>query len=206
MTRSEDMISYLKGILTKKSPTEIIVDVVGIGYSVSISLSTYEQLSELNSEVLILTHHHIREDAQVLYGFATETEREMFRMLISVSGIGPKMAQTILSGIRPDELVRTISVSAISSLTAIPGVGKKTAERMVLELKDKVAKIEGSEKIIDLPNTGASIRSEALTALVSLGFSREKAEQSLRGVLNEMNGKVISVEELIKRALQYSGK
>lgn len=200
------MISYLKGILTKKSPTEIIVDVVGVGYSVNISLSTYEQLSEVNSEVHILTHHHIREDAQVLYGFATETEREMFRMLISVSGIGPKMAQTILSGIRPDELVRTISVSAISSLTAIPGVGKKIAERMVLELKDKVAKMEGSEKIIDLPNTGASIRSEALTALVSLGFSREKAEQSLRGVLNEVNGKVISVEELIKRALQYSGK
>ncbi len=206
MTKTEDMISYLKGILTKKSPTEIIVDVVGVGYSVNISLSTYEQLSEINSEVLILTHHHIREDAQLLYGFATETEREMFRMLISVSGIGPKMAQTILSGIRPDELMRTISVSAISSLTAIPGVGKKTAERMVLELKDKVAKIEGSGKIIDLPNTGASIRSEALTALVSLGFSREKAELSLRGVLNEVNGKTISVEELIKRALQYSGK
>jgi Holliday junction DNA helicase RuvA len=200
------MISYLKGILAKKSPTEIIVDVVGVGYSVNISLSTYEQLPELNSEVLILTHHHIREDAQLLYGFSSDTEREMFRMLIGVSGIGPKMAQTILSGIRPDELVRTISLSAISSLTAIPGVGKKTAERMVLELKDKVAKMEGSEKIIDLPNSGASIRTEALTALISLGFSREKAEQSLRGVLHETNGKTISVEELIKRALQYSSK
>jgi Holliday junction DNA helicase RuvA len=200
------MISYLKGILAKKSPTEIIVDVAGVGYSVNISLSTYEQLTEINTEVQILTHHHIREDAQLLYGFATETEREMFRLLIGVSGIGPKMAQTILSGIRTDELVRTIAIGAISTLTAIPGVGKKTAERMVLELKDKVSKMEGSEKIIDMPNTGASIRSEALTALVSLGFSREKAEQSLRGVLNDANGKTISVEELIKRALQYSSK
>ncbi|MFA6438947.1 MAG: Holliday junction branch migration protein RuvA, partial [Bacteriovoracaceae bacterium] len=193
------MISYLKGTLTKKSPTEIIVDVVGIGYSVNISLSTYEQLPELNGEVLILTHHHVREDAQLLYGFITENEREMFKFLIGVSGIGPKMAQTILSGIRPDELARTITVGAISSLTAIPGVGKKTAERMVLELKDKVVKMDGSDKIIDLPNTGASVRSEALTALISLGFSREKAEHSLRDILNAINGKNISVEELIKR-------
>lgn len=200
------MISYLKGILTKKSPTEIIVDVGGIGYAVNISVSTYEQLPEQDSEVIVLTHHHIREDAQLLYGFATEHEREMFKMLIGVSGIGPKMAQTILSGIRPVDLARTISISAISTLTAIPGVGKKTAERLVLELRDKVAKMEGLDKIIDLPNSGASIRSEALTALISLGFSRDKAEQSLRGVLNDVNGKSISVEELIKRALQYTQK
>lgn len=200
------MITYLKGTLAKKSPTEIIVDVVGIGYSVNISLSTYEQLPEVNGEVVILTHHHIREDAQLLYGFMTENEREMFRMLIGVSGIGPKMAQTILSGIRPDELARTITVGAISSLTAVPGVGKKTAERLVLELKDKVIKMEGSEKIIDMPNTGASVRSEALTALLSLGFHREKAENAIRGVLNDVNGKTISVEELIKRALQHTSK
>jgi Holliday junction DNA helicase RuvA len=200
------MISYLKGTLTKKSPTEIIVDVVGIGYSVHISLSTYEQLPEVNGDVHILTHHHIREDAQLLYGFMTENEREMFRMLIGVSGIGPKMAQTILSGIRPDELARTITVGAISSLTTVPGVGKKTAERLVLELKDKVVKLEGSEKIFDMPNTGASVRAEALTALVSLGFSREKAEHALRGVLNDVNGKTVSVEELIKRALQHTSK
>ncbi|MFZ4619374.1 MAG: Holliday junction branch migration protein RuvA [Bacteroidota bacterium] len=200
------MIAYLKGTLAKKSPTEIIVDVAGVGYSVNISLSTYEQLSEIDSEVYILTHHHIREDAQVLYGFSGENEREMFRLLISVSGIGPKMAQTILSGIRPDELIRTISTGAIGSLTAVPGVGKKTAERLILELKDKVGKIEGSEKIIDLPNSSSSIRAEALTALVSLGFSREKAEQTLRGVLNNAGIKNLSIEELIKRSLQYTGK
>ncbi|MBI2429509.1 MAG: Holliday junction branch migration protein RuvA [Ignavibacteriales bacterium] len=138
----------------------------------------------------------------MLYGFINESEREMFKLLISVSGIGPKMAQTILSGVRPDELIRTISHSALSALTAIPGIGRKTAERLIVELKDKVAKIEGTEKIIDLPTSSSSIRNEALTALVSLGFSREKAEHSLRNVLNEVNGKIISVEELIKRALQ----
>ncbi|MFA6467812.1 MAG: Holliday junction branch migration protein RuvA [Bacteroidota bacterium] len=200
------MISYIKGMLTKKSPTEVILDVVGIGYSINITLSTYEQLPELNTEVQLLTHHHIREDAHLLYGFMSEIEREMFRMLIGVSGIGPKMAQTILSGIRPDELAHMITQGAISSLIAIPGIGKKTAERLVLELKDKVIKMEGSEKIIDLPYSGASIRTEALTALLSLGLSREKAEQSLRGILNEVNGKTISVEELIKRALQYTSK
>lgn len=196
------MITYLHGILAKKSPTEIIVDIQGVGYAVNISLSTYEQLPETNAEVHILTHHHIREDAQLLYGFINESEREMFKLLIGVSGIGPKMAQTILSGVRPDELIRTISHSALSALTAIPGIGKKTAERLIVELKDKVTKIEGTEKIIDLPTSSSSIRNEALTALVSLGFNREKAEQSLRAVLNEMNGKSISVEELIKRALQ----
>lgn len=200
------MITYLHGSLAKKTPTEIIVDVGGIGYSVHVSLSTYEQLPEVNSEIHILTYYHVREDAQLLYGFISETEREMFKLLVSVSGIGPRMAQTILSGIRPDELVKTISVGAISTLTAIPGVGKKTAERLVVELKDKVSKLEGTEKIFDLPTSSSSIRNEALTALISLGFAREKAEHALRYALNELNGKAISVEELIKKALQFSGK
>ena len=132
------MITYLHGTLTKKSPTDIVVDLHGIGYSVHISLSTYELLPELQTDLHIFTHHHIREDAQVLYGFMQESEREMFRLLIGVSGIGPKMAQTILSGIRPAELVRTISAGAIASLQAIPGIGKKPAERMIVELKDKI--------------------------------------------------------------------
>jgi len=200
------MINYLHGSLAKKSPTEIIVDVGGVGFSVNVSLSTYEKLPEVNSEIHILTYYHVREDAQLLYGFISENERDMFKLLIGISGIGPRMAQTILSGIRPDELVKTISVGAISTLTAIPGVGKKTAERLVVELKDKVAKLEGTEKIFDLPTSSSSIRNEALTALISLGFAREKAEHALRHALNELNGKAISVEELIKKALQFSGK
>lgn len=200
------MISYLKGILAKKSPTEIIVDVGGMGYSVNISLSTYEQLPEVNSSVHILTHHHVREDAQLLYGFFTQDEREIFRLLISVSGIGPKMAQTILSGIQPEELIRTISQGSIGSLTAIPGVGKKTAERMIVELRDKVTKMGTRIPVSGaLPNS-ASIRGEALAALLSLGFTREKAEQSLRAVLNESDGSDLVVEEMIKKALKVSGK
>jgi Holliday junction DNA helicase RuvA len=200
------MITYLHGILTKKSPTEIVVDVHGIGYAVNISLSSYEHLPEAESEIRILIFQHIREDAHILYGFVTENERDMFKLLISVSGIGPKMAQTILSGIRPEELIRTISHNALSSLTAVPGVGKKTAERLIVELRDKVLKMEGTEKIIDLPTSSASVRNEALTALLSLGFHREKAEQALRHILHEVNGASISVEELIKRALQSTGK
>jgi Holliday junction DNA helicase RuvA len=197
------MITYLHGTLTKKSPTEIIVDIHGLGYSVHISLSTYELLPELQSDVHILTYHHIREDAQILYGFMQENEREMFRLLIGVSGIGPKMAQTILSGIRPSELVSTISAGAIASLQAIPGVGKKTAERMIVELRDKIAKMDGAGTSSGLP---APLRSEALTALVSLGLPREKAEQSIRNILNEHHGESLSVEELIKLSLKHSGK
>ena len=163
------MITYLHGTLTKKSPTDIVVDLHGIGYSVHISLSTYELLPELQTDLHIFTHHHIREDAQVLYGFMQESEREMFRLLIGVSGIGPKMAQTILSGIRPAELVRTISAGAIASLQAIPGIGKKTAERMIVELKDKIGKMDAAGAGIGLPASMTSVRSEALTALISLG-------------------------------------
>ena len=200
------MTTYLHGTLTKKSPTEIVVDLHGLGYSVHISLSTYELLPELQSELHILIHHHIREDAQVLYGFMQENEREMFRLLIGVSGIGPKMAQTILSGIRPAELVRTISAGAIASLQAIPGVGKKTAERMIVELKDKIGKMDIAGVSSELPASMTSVRSEALTALISLGLTREKAEQSIRNILNENHGESISVEDLIKQALKQSGK
>lgn len=200
------MIATLKGILTKRTPTDLIVETGGVGYAVHISLSTYEKLPEANGEVFLLIHHHIREDAQVLFGFAEENEREMFRLLLSVSGIGPKMAQTVLSGMRTDDLIRTITAGAISTLTAVPGIGKKTAERIILELRDKVSRLEGSDKIIDLPTAGSSVRHEALNALLSLGFSRDKAEQSLRLVLNASSSKNLSVEELIKKALQQSTK
>ncbi|MDD8018139.1 MAG: Holliday junction branch migration protein RuvA [Bacteroidota bacterium] len=198
------MITHLKGTLTKKSPTEIVVDCNGVGYSVNISISTFEKLPDANSNVSILTYHHIREDAQLLFGFSSAQERDIFRLLISVSGIGPRMAQTILSGIQPEELIRTISHGNIGSLTSIPGVGKKTAERMIVELKDKVTKIDSAATVTGL--TSSSIRSEALAALISLGYNRDKAEQSIRFVLNEANGADIGIEELIKKALQVTGK
>lgn len=200
------MITYLHGSLARKSPTEIVVDVNGIGYAVNISLSTYELLPETNSTVHILIHHHIREDAQVLYGFIHENEREMFRLLIGVSGIGPKMAQTILSGIRPAELIRTIAQGTLAALQTIPGVGRKTAERMIVELRDKISKLDGSGAEKGIPSAVPSVRSEAMTALLSLGLTREKAEQSLRNIFNENGAETLSVEELIKQALKQSGK
>ncbi len=195
------MISHISGILHKKTPTEAVIDSNGVGYSVFISLSTYEKLPDTNQKILLLTYFHVREDIQQLYGFISEFEREVFKQLISVSGIGPKMAQTILSGIRPEELTKIISQGSVGALTAIPGVGKKTAERLIVELKDKFGKVElSSETTHD--TSSASIRSEALGALISLGLSREKAELAIRNVLaNE--GTEISVELLIKKALQF---
>ncbi len=199
------MIAQLTGNLSHKTATEIIVDVHGVGYSVHIPLSTYEKLGALQTSVKLFIHHHIREDAQVLYGFLTEDEREIFRLLISVSGIGPKSAQTILSGIQPKDLQQYILDGNSSAITAIPGVGKKTAERLVVELKDKFAKMETTFTNVS-PTTKNNIRSEALLALLSLGYTREKAEQSIRIVLNELNGKDIAIEDLIKRVLKVSGK
>lgn len=198
------MITYLNGIVKKKSPTELVVDVQGVGYAVNISLSTYESVPEINQAIHILTHVQIREDAHLLFGFATEHEREVFKLLISISGIGPRLAQTILSGMKPNDLLHTIVQGSVGQLTSIPGVGKKTAERLIVELKDKAVKM--GTAIASEPMGTSSVRSEALHALTSLGFSREKAEQALRAVLNERQEKNISVEEMIKLALQVSGK
>jgi Holliday junction DNA helicase RuvA len=199
------MITSLTGILTSKSPTEICIDVQGVGYSVSIPLSTYERLGEAGSPISILTHFHVREDAMQLFGFATEKERQLFRLLISVSGIGPKIAQGILSRIQVDELQVHITGGHINELTTIPGIGKKTAERLVLELRDKVAKSMPSTGTLAVPES-SSIRNEALQALTSLGYSPQVAEKTIRQVLIESGTAAISVEELIKRALRYAGR
>ena len=135
------MIASLTGILKSKSPTEILVEVHGIGYTVSIPLSTYEKLGDIGSSVSLLTHFHVREDVMQLFGFFTEEERRLFKLLISVSGIGPKIAQSILSGMNVEELKSHLVSGNVNALTAIPGVGRKTAERLIVELRDKVGKI-----------------------------------------------------------------
>jgi Holliday junction DNA helicase RuvA len=135
------MISYLHGRLAEKSPTEVTVDVNGVAYAVHIPLSTFEALGEIGAEVKILTYLHFREDAMQLYGFATSAERDLFKLLISISGIGPKMAQGILSGISVNELKNFILHGNFNALMSIPGVGKKTAERLVVELRDRVGRL-----------------------------------------------------------------
>jgi Holliday junction DNA helicase RuvA len=200
------MIASLTGILKSKSPTEIVIDVSGVGYSVTIPLSTYETLGELDSNVTLLTHLQVREDALQLYGFASSQERFLFKLLITVNGIGPKIAQGILSGISVADLKQHIEHENISALTAIPGVGRKTAERLLIELRDKISKIESSPSGLNkLQDDENDLRQEALLALTSLGYNRQFAEKALRQVFMETKGETLSLQDLIKRALRTTG-
>ncbi len=202
------MISALRGTLLSKSATELLIDVQGVGYSVSIPLSTYERVGEVSAAVSILTYLHVREDLLQLYGFATEEERNLFKLLISVSGIGPKMAQSILSGISAADLTNYIREGNHFALTRIPGVGKKIAERLVVELREKIEKVDIPSSLPPASSQAqTSIRSEALLALTSLGYNRAVAEKALRTAIQDTNGKDVSVEVLIKAALKHaSGK
>lgn len=201
------MISSLRGTLAAKSPTEAIVDIQGVGYGVSIPLSTFEVLGNPGSAVTLLTYLHVREDALQLYGFATEEERSVFKLLISVNGIGPKMAQGILSGIAVPDLKSCIASGNMGALTGIPGVGRKLAERMVVELRDKMTKLEaGSPTVSAGADPQSRIRSEALLALTSLGYNRLSAEKALRAALQEADGREVSLEVLIKLALRNAAK
>lgn len=199
------MISYLQGTLSEKSPTEIVIDVHGVAYAVSIPLSTFEKLPARGNTVKVLTYLHVRDDAMQLYGFATEAEREMFKLLISISGIGPKMAQGILSGCSVNELKGFILNGNFAALTAIPRIGRRTADRLIVELRDKIGKLEFATETA-LPPQQAEIRSEALLALTSLGYTRLAAEKALRLALQSTDGANLTVEKLIKEALKHVTK
>ncbi len=196
------MISILSGTLAHKSPTELVIDVNGVGYAVHIPLSTFERLEHASGAVKLFTYMHVREDAIQLYGFATEVEREFFRLLISVNGIGPKMAQGVLSGLSTDELREAILRGNVTLLTSVPGVGRKTAERIVIELRDKLGKEEPASEEIPSTTKQMKVRAEAAVALMSLGYSRQAAEKALLQVLRENAGKELSTEELIRLALR----
>ena len=201
------MISHLEGLIVEKTPTEIVLSVNGVGYTIHIPLSTYEQLHDSGSKAKVLTHMHLRDDAIVLYGFATEDERQMFRLLISVSGVGPKIAQGILSGMSVLELKDSIANGKLGALTAISGVGRKMAERLEVELRDKLLKLETPISPSSVPRDKQwEVRAEALSALMSLGYTRSAAEKAIRLVVKEMNGIDLVVEDLIKRALRHTGK
>lgn len=198
------MISYLRGRLVQKNPTEIVIDVNGVGYAVSIPLSTYTKLREATADVTVLTYLHVREDTQQLYGFATEGEREFFKLLISISGIGPKMAQGILSGLGIEELRTSILQGDTAKLTSISGVGRKTAERLIIELRDKVSKAESPAALPTAPQM--KVRAEATIALMSLGYTRQNAEKALSAVFSDSTSQSLSLEELIRAALQHASR
>jgi len=200
------MIARLSGKLTAKSPTEIVVDVGGVAFALSVPVPTFERLPEAGSPVSVYTHLHVREDALQLFGFFTEEERDLFRILISVNGIGPKMAQGILSGISTSDLKSHILSGNSAALTSIPGVGRKIAERLVVELRDRISRLDGASALPGATSQpGVSrIRTEAILALTSLGYNRPAAEKAIRGALQESPDAESTVESLIKAALRHA--
>ncbi len=193
------MIGFLSGKIISIKPTQVLLDVNGVGYQISISISTFEKISDSQS-VSLFIHTYVREDAINLYGFHSEDEKEMFELLISISGIGPKVALSILSGITVNDLSDAILTGDIGRLISIPGVGRKTAERIVLELKSKVADFETSlTKTSDY-----SLRQQAISALVTLGYNQKNSEKIVRDLLS-INPS-LSLEEIIKKALAEFNK
>jgi len=195
------MYEYISGILKTKKPTEAIIDSSGLGYNIKISLSTYKSLNATGQKASLLTYLHVREDAMVLFGFATETEREVFLNLLAISGIGPKLAQTILSGLTPDELINAIRTGDEKRLNTISGVGKKTAQRLVVELQDKYGNLESAEQDgISVPIKLNSVEHETMLALISLGYKRAAAERAITRA--QKDGQIKEVSDLLKNALQ----
>lgn len=197
------MIAHLKGILLTKSPQGIVLDVNGVGYEILVPLSTFYSLPKEKEVVSLNIHTHVREDTLCLFGFSTYLEKDVFRLLISVSGIGPKLAINILSGIGPHDLVAAISRADAPSLQSIPGVGRKTAERMVLELKEKVLKIGGN---LELPPARLSdgkdkkVLDDALSALLNLGYQKKSAQAAVEKAVQNLAE--VNLEGVIKEALR----
>jgi holliday junction DNA helicase RuvA len=197
------MIARLSGVLIQKSVTQCVVDVHGAGYRVIVPLSTFYELPEAGQPVVLHVHTHVREDAISLFGFHTEEEREVFQLMISVSGIGPKLAVNVLSGISAEEWVRAVSVEDLKRLTGIPGVGRKTAERMILELKDKAVKL-GSEAMsagTSAVRTDDQAKEDALSALVNLGYKGSAAKDTVERIVKEAS-EHLSLDQLLKKALR----
>jgi Holliday junction DNA helicase RuvA len=202
------MIAHLSGTLLTKAPNAVIVDVAGVGYEVNIPLSTFYELASEGSNVELRIYTHVKEDALQLYGFTTARERELFINFISVSGIGPKIGIALLSGMSADELVASIKSNNLARLTLIPGVGRKTAERLIVDLREKMTALAAArieEDRGERPETTSaspedSVRSDALSALLNLGYQRSAAERAIDSALSE-DGE-ITVESVLRRGLR----
>lgn len=200
------MIGRLSGQLLQKQPPELLIDVNGVGYEVSAPMSTFYALPDIGENLVIHTHMVVREDAQLLYGFSTESERALFRILIKINGVGPKLAITILSGITANDFIRCIHDNDAAALVRLPGIGKKTAERLIVELKDKV----GSEEANDSSDVAGSASNsavkspigDAVSALIALGYKPNDASKMVRSI--ETEG--LNTEEIIRQALQGMAK
>jgi holliday junction DNA helicase RuvA len=200
------VIAQLRGRLLEKHPNRVIVDVNGVGYDVFVPLSTFYVLGDAGADVTLRTHTHVREDALALYGFATLLEQELFERLIGVSGIGPKVALAVLSGIEPLELIRAIERGDVARLTAIPGVGRKTSDRIVLELKDRLPRPQVAAVALGGDNGGGvpEVRDDVLSALVNLGYHRPLAEKAVASAVDTVPDG--GFERTLKQALRELAK
>ena len=198
------MIATLHGVLTEKKPSRLVVDVGGVGYEVNVPLSTFYALGETGTEVDLRIHTHVRQETLSLFGFATQLEVDLFERLITISGVGPRLALAVLSGLEPPDLLRAIQDSDIVRLQGIPGVGKKTAERISLELKNKLPANAAHEGVTtDLVNDTEGVRNDVMSALLNLGYHRPLAERAVNEVLT---GELGSFEEALRQALRELAK
>ena len=198
------MIAHLRGTILEKQPNRVVVDVGGVGYDVAVPLSTFYGLADAGSAVALRVHTHVREDAITLFGFATALELDLFERLIGISGIGPKVGLAVLSGIEPPDLISAIERSDLARLTAIPGVGKKTSERIVLELKDRLPK---THVVAAAAGDGDApvLRDDLLSALMNLGYHRPLAEKGVDAALKAV-GRDAGFEHTLKQALRELAK
>ena len=192
------MIAFLRGRLLEKHPNRVIVDVQGVGYDVHVPLSSFYGMVEVGQELTLRVHTHVREDALLLFGFTTALELSLFERLIAVSGVGPKLALAVLSGIEPPDLIAAVQRGDVARLTSIPGIGKKTAERLALELKDRIAKLEGAASAA--PAAG-SMRDDLVSALLNLDYHRSAAERAVDAVLaaDASRGFEAALKDALKR-------
>ena len=207
------MIAHLSGTLLSKQATSVIVDVGGVGYDVAIPLSTFYDLGEIGEPVQLRVYTHVREDALQLYGFKTARERELFLQLISVNGVGPALAIKLLSGMNADEMIASIRTNNLVRLVAIPGVGRKTAERLVVDLRDKIAALSSpaleeefaaKSAVEGAPTTTEAMRNDAMSALANLGYQRAAVEKAVKNAVDE--GGELSVEVILRRSLRSLAK
>lgn len=198
------MISYLTGKLAESAPSKIVVETGGVGYDVFISSNSYQNLPPINSDVKIYTYQHVREDVLSLYGFISVEERDLFKTLIGISGIGPKVAIGILSGIAIDDFYSAVADQDIKKLSSISGVGKKTAERLVLELKDKIGAMPSVKINVGKAKTAdGQISDDVSSALVALGYKPFAAQNAVKKALSDNQDKKLSMEDLMRKALKY---
>jgi len=198
------MIAFLKGYIEEKREGIVILDVSGVGYEVEISSITQEQLESAGSEVKLLIYHHITDSDQRLFGFFSTDEKALFEKLITVKGVGPKLGLTILSGLPADQLIGAITNAEAATLSKVPGIGKKTAERIIVELKDKLAEYAASAGVTPTSSSESGVMGEAISALEALGFKKKESEQAVLKALNNSGSENASV--VIKKALASLNK